>query len=113
MPEVLIVMEGGAAPADREAVLRVARVTQSISNRVFEAEVSGDALSKLQSMSGIARVFTGAEPTQSLPQLDDAESLFVHAWLSRQGQVKQRRGDGLDWDTPPMLPPDPPHNAKR
>lgn len=112
MPEVLIVMDRAPATTDREAVLRVARVTQSISNRVFEAEVGGDALAKLQSMSGVARVFTGAEPAQSLPQLDDAESLFVQAWLSRQGQVKQRRGEGLDWDTPPMLPPDPPHNAK-
>ena len=108
MPEVLIVMDRAAADADRESVLRVARVTQSISNRVFEADVSDDALAKLQSMPGIVRVLTGAEPAENVPHLDDAESLFVNAWLSRQGQVKHRPGDGLDWDTPPMLPPDAP-----
>jgi hypothetical protein len=113
MSEVLIVMDRAAADADREAVLRVARVTQSISNRVFEAEVSDDALTKLQSMAGVARVVTGAEPAQNMPQLEDAESLFVQAWLNRRGQVKQRLGEGLDWDTPPMLPPDPPYNPKR
>ena len=52
------------------------------------------------------KVFTIVK-ARNLPQLNDAESLFAQAWLSRQGQVKQRRGDGLDWDTPPMLPPDP------
>lgn len=108
MPEVLIVMDPAAAEADRETVFRVARVKQSISNRVFEAEVSDDALAKLKSMGGIARVLTGAEPAQNVPQLDDVESLFVNAWLSRQGQVKHRVGEGLDWDTPPMLPPDKP-----
>jgi len=115
MSEVLIVLEPSVAKADREAVIRVAPVTQSISNRVFQADVNDDVLANLRSMAGIARVVTGAgaEPTRNLPQLDDAESLFVQAWLSRRGQVKQRRGDGLDWDTPPMLPPDPPPDAKR
>ncbi len=113
MAEVLIVMDRAAADADREAVLRLARVKQSIANRVFEAEVSDEALAKLQSMAGVARVITGGDPAQNVPQLDDAESLFVQAWLSRRGQVKQRIGEGLDWDTPHMLPPDPPPNAKR
>ena len=76
-------------------------------NRVFLAAASDTALANLRSMAGIASVLTGAEPAQSLPQLDDAESLFVQAWLSSRRQGKQRRGEGLDWDTPPMLPPDP------
>ena len=110
MPEVLIVMDRAAAPAEREAVLSAGRVKQSISNRVFEAEVSDDALAKLQSMAGVAKVVTGREA--GLPPLDDAESLFVQAWISRRGQVKERFGEGLDWDAPGMIPPDPPNNAK-
>lgn len=107
MSEVLLILQPSITKANREAVLRAAPATQSISNRVFLAAASDAALANLRSMAGIARVLTGAEPTQSLPQLDDAESLFVQAWLSTRGQVKQRRGEGLDWDTPPMLPPDP------
>lgn len=113
MPEVLIVLDPSITKADREAAFRVAPVTQSISNRVFLAAVNDAALAHLRSMAGIARVVTGAEPTQGLPQLDYEESLFVQAWLSRHGQVKQRRGEGLDWDTPPMLPPDPPPESNR
>jgi hypothetical protein len=113
VPEVLIILDPFFTKTDREAVLRVAPVTQSISNRVFLAAVSDAVLANLRSMAGIARVVTGSEPTQSLPTLDDAESLFVQAWLSKYGQVKQRRGEGLDWDTPPMLPPDPPPDSKR
>lgn len=113
MSEVLIILDPSITKVDREAVLRVAPVTQSISNRVFLGAVNDAALANLRSMAGIARLVTGAEPTKSLPPLDDAESLFVHAWLSKRGQVKQRRGEGLDWDTPPMIPPDPPPDPKR
>jgi len=107
MPEILVILQSSMTKADREAVVRAAPATQSISNRVFLAAASNAALASLRSMAGIARVLTGAEPAQSLPQLDEAEALFVQAWLSSRGQVKQRRGEGLDWDTPPMLPPDP------
>lgn len=112
MSEVLIVLDDSITDTDREAVLRVAPVTQSISERVFLASVEDAALANLRSMAGIAKVVAGAEPARSLPQLEDGESLFVQAWLSKRGQVKQRRGEGLDWDTPPMLPPDPPRDPK-
>jgi hypothetical protein len=107
MIEVLLILQLSITKTDRDAILRVAPATQSISNRVFLADASDAALSNLRSMAGIARVLTGAEPAQNLPQLEDDESLFIQAWLSTRGQVKQRRGEGLDWDTPPMLPPDP------
>lgn len=87
--------------------MRLVPPTQSISSRVFLATASDATVASLQSMRGIAKVLTAAEPAQNLPQLDEAETLFVEAWVSTRGQVKQRRGDGQDWDTPPMLPPDP------
>lgn len=106
MSEVLLILQPSITQANREAVLRAAPATQSVSSRVFLAAASDAVLANLRSMPGIARVLTGAEPIQGLPQLNDAELLFVQAWLSTRGQVKQRRGDGLYWDTPPMLPPD-------
>jgi hypothetical protein len=107
MSEVMVILQSPITNADHEAVMRAAPATQSISSRVFLANVSDAALARLRSMAGIARVLTATEPAQNLPQLDDAETLFVQAWLSTRGQVKQRRGEGQDWDTPPMLPPDP------
>jgi hypothetical protein len=107
MAEVLVILEPSINEAAREAVTRAAVPTQSISNRVFTAIVDDTALPRLRSMPGVANVLSSAQHAQNLPQLNDAESLFAQAWLSRQGQAKQRRGEGLDWDTPPMLPPDP------
>lgn len=106
MPEVLVILEPSISEAARQAVTRAAAPAQSISNRVFTATADTSALTRLRSMPGVARVI-GPGDQYDLPPLDDAESLFVQAWLSRQGQVKQRLGDGLNWDTPPMQPPDP------
>lgn len=108
MAEFLIILLPSITPVEREAIMGVVTPTQSVSNRVFLATLNPTALSHLRSLAGIAIVLTGKEPTSSLPPLDDAELLFVQAWLSRHGQVKQRFGEGLDWDTPPMMPPDPP-----
>ena len=109
MSDFLVVLDSSITKADREAVRRIAPVTQSISSRVFLSAGSDAAAAAVRSMTGVSFVLTGAEPAPPLPPLDDAETLFVHAWLSARGQVKQRRGDGMDWDTPPMLPPDPKH----
>jgi hypothetical protein len=106
MAELLIILQLWILPADLEAVMRVAPATQMVSSRVFLANLNPEAVAQISSMPGIAAVLTGAERNPSLPALDEAESLFVRAWLSRQGVVKQRRGEGWDWDTPPMQPPD-------
>lgn len=106
MPEVLIILEPAATDTQRAAVAQAAPAAQTISNRVFTS-VSGD-VARLRSMPGVAAILTGGASAQSLPQLNDHELLFAQAWLSRAGQTKQRPGDGLNWDTPPMVPPDPP-----
>lgn len=41
--------------------------------------------------------------------LSPEERLFAEAWLARQGMAgKTRPGEGLPWDAPGRLPPDPP-----
>jgi hypothetical protein len=107
MAEVLVILEASISSADRGAVARAAAPIQSISERVYTAIVNDSALPGLRSMSGVARVIAGGAQTRDLPALNDTESLFAAAWLSRQGEAKQRIGDGLNWDTPPMQPPDP------
>jgi hypothetical protein len=106
MPEVLVILAASATDAQRAAVMSAAPAAQTASPRVFTSAAGNAA--QLRSMPGIAAVLTGGEPAQSLPPLSDSEALFAQAWLSRAGQTKQRPGDGLNWGTPPMLPPDPP-----
>ena len=111
MPEALIILQSSLSADERAAIARVAPVKQAISDRVFVADVlaagAGKSLDDLRATPGIARVVTGGEPVGTLPEMTDAERLFARAWLSSRGAVKSRRGEGLDWDTPPMVPPDP------
>ena len=105
MPEALIILQSSLSADQRAAIARVAPVKQSISDRVFVADAA--RLDDLRATPGIARVVTGGEPVDTLPEMTDAERLFAGAWLSSRGAVKSRRGDGLDWDAPGMVPPDP------
>ena len=107
MPEALIILQSSLSADERAAIARVAPVRQAISDRVFVAEVAGTGLDDLRATPGIARVVTGGEPVDTLPAMTDTERLFARAWLSSRGEVKSRRGDGLDWDAPGMVPPDP------
>lgn len=106
MSDFLVVLDSSITNADREAVQRVAPAAQSVSNRVFLSAGSDATAASVRSMNGVSVVLTGTEPAPPNLRLDDAETLFLQAWLSTRGKVKQRRGDGMDWDTPPMLPPD-------
>jgi hypothetical protein len=106
MQEILIILEKGIAKPQREAVTRAAPPAQSVSERVFIARAGEGSADRIRAMPGVAMVLTGADADAALPGMSDAESLFAQAWLSRAGQVKQRPGEGLDWDTPPMQPPD-------
>lgn len=111
MRDVMVILDATIAAADRDRVTRLASPTQAISPRVFLARVDEASVPSLRAMPGVAHLLTGAEQPPRLAGLDPSESLFVDAWLSSYGQVKQRTGDGLNWDTPPRLPPDP--DAKR
>jgi hypothetical protein len=108
MSEILVILSPMATAENRQAIQRIAPPMQSISGRVFLAQIQPAALAQLHSMPGVAQVLTGTGGSAALAGLDEAETLFAQAWVSRQGQTKQRIGEGLDWDTPPMLPPDKP-----
>ena len=113
MAEALIILQRSVSAEERAAVARVASVGQSISDRVFVAEIAGKGLDDLRATAGIDRVMTGGEPDNALPAMTDVEDLFARGWLLSRRAVKSRPGEGLDWDTPPMLPPDLPPERKR
>jgi hypothetical protein len=87
-------------PAVRKTIEQRARITQTISDRVFVA--SGE-----QPSGGPAlRVLTGGEEAADLPaDLSSSEALFVNGWLLGR-KAKTRKGENLAWDTPGFQPPD-------
>jgi hypothetical protein len=105
--EILVILSPHVTAADREGVVRLAPPTQSISERVFIAQAGDVVAAQLRALPGVHQVFTGGEGAGTLPPLSDSEALFAQAWMSSKAQKKQRLGEGLDWDTPPMTPPDP------
>lgn len=107
MSQALIILQPSLSADTRAAIARVASATQSISDRVFVADIGGTTLDALRATPGIARVAIGGDAVETLPTMSDAERLFAAGWLSSRGKDKSRPGDGLDWDNPPMVPPDP------
>lgn len=95
--------------SQREAILRLASPLQSISERVFIADLSAVDVTRLQRTFGVQLVLVGdqtsVKPPDDLSQLNQSERLFVQGWMTSQ-KPKHRVAEGVPWDTPPMLPPD-------
>ena len=73
MPEALIILQSSLSADQRAAIARVAPVKQSISDRVFVAD-KRTRLDDLRATPGIARVVTGGEPVDTLPEMTDART---------------------------------------
>ncbi len=108
--ELLVILSGDRAQESFKQVSANYKVQHEASPRVFVVEGGQGELVKLRSISGVLAATAGDLPPKVLESLDDGEALFVAAWLSRikEGSSKQRRGDGLSWDAPGFVPPDPP-----
>jgi hypothetical protein len=108
MSEILVILSEAATSEDRRGIARLAKPTHTVSDRVFVVEGPAALGAQLRALPGVAQVMTGREDPGVLPAMGEAEGLFASAWLARTGEEKKRRiGEGLDWDHPPMTPPDP------
>lgn len=108
--ELLIVFDDEKAKEALAEVSRRCAVTQVVSRRVVVVRhAQGELSERLGSIPGVATVATAEVPSEVFAGLDETESLFVAAWMSRKTQPKKdREGEGLDWDAPGFKPPDPP-----
>jgi hypothetical protein len=105
MDEFLVILAEHATPEQRRAITGMLELLQSISERVFIARGGEAAHGSLAVQRGVELVLRPGQTSAKLPKLSDSEDLFARGWLARQGMKKQRIGEGLDWDTPPMTPP--------
>jgi len=106
-PEVLVVLEPATAPDSLAALRRQYQVTSVLPPRlvVLTAGADTEALGRLRGVEAILAPASDDEPAS----LTESERLFVSAWRARQhADTKTRTGEGLAWDAPGFLPPDPP-----
>jgi hypothetical protein len=62
-----------------------------------------------QGVEGVVAVSDGELPQELLDRLGPEDQLFASAWASRMTDTaKERKGEGLAWDAPGFVPPDPP-----
>jgi hypothetical protein len=110
--ELLVILDLRTAAEAQERLRSSHRVTQVGSPRVLVVAVSPGETSPTSSTPGVVAVSSGALPPSVVEELDEQEALFVTAWARRMtGPEKQRRGEGLPWDTPGFEPPDSPAGA--
>ena len=108
--ELLVILSGARADEALKQLSANYNVQHVASPRVFVVVGGQDALAGLRAVPGVLAATAGELPPAALEGLDEGESLFVAAWLSRikEGPSKQRPGEGLSWDAPGFVPPDPP-----
>ena len=109
-PELLVILGGERAAEALNQLRNSYRVTQSASPRVVVIEAGPGEAGRLRAIPGVKVVTAGELPSEGMEGLDDGEALFVEAWVSRINELplKQRPGEGLPWDAPGFIPPDPP-----
>jgi hypothetical protein len=95
--EVLIELEPGTS-ADA-AVPPEVRVLQQMPPRLAIVSADEAGIRALQDAPGVASVFAEDVPPEALERLDVVGRAFATGWNERR-RPKQRRGDGLAWDTP-------------
>lgn len=108
--DLLVILSGDRAAESFKQVSANYRVHHVASPRIIAVECPPGELAGLRSIPGVTVVTSGGVPSKVMEGLDDSEALFVTAWLSRikEEPAKQRLGEGLSWDAPGFLPPDPP-----
>ncbi len=107
--EFLVVLHREAGPEALAALSGQFRVTQVVSPRVVVVKTGPGEPPPPGSLPGVVTVTDAELDPEVSETLDENEALFAAAWTSRMtGPPKQRRGEGLSWDAPGFLPPDPP-----
>jgi hypothetical protein len=109
--ELLLVLERRVADQALAQVRAVANVTQVLEPRLALVRADPEIAARVARVEGVLGVYEDAVP-EIPPDLTSSERTFVSAWEARR-QPKTRTGEGLPWDAPGHLPPDPPVDRRR
>lgn len=107
--ELLVLVADEQSLADVQQRYTVAQVA---SPRLVVVAAKPDEAAALRAHQGVRAVTDGPLADDVVADLDEGERLFAAAWSQRQAEdTKHRPGEGLPWDAPGWLPPDPPPGA--
>ncbi len=111
-PEIFVVLEAerpGMPAADVVSLLRAfGSVVGRLPPRLVLLAAPAERAAEVTGVPGVAGAFTGELPPALRETFDEAERLFADAWVARHTEEPPPPGDGLPWDSPGRLPPDPP-----
>lgn len=82
-----------------DAVPPQAQVLQRLPPRLAIVAADAEGIRALEDSPSVAAVFAEDVPPEALEQFDQVTRAFAAGWNERR-QPKQRRGEGLAWDTP-------------
>ena len=111
LPELLVILEPGLAQEALTQLRLVTSVTQVLAPRLILVRADRDTMARAKRIRGVLEVYNDA-PLKFPSNLTSSERLFVSAWKARR-RPKTRRGEGLPWDAPGYLPPDPSTHRRR
>jgi hypothetical protein len=105
--EDLVILNDDATAQALATLRSVVTVTHVLAPRLVLVKSGVDA-AVLRSLPGVRSVYTDDVPAGVRFALTPSELLFVDGWGIRRHGKAHRLGQGLPWDTPGFLPPDPP-----
>jgi hypothetical protein len=76
--------------------------------RLVLLRAPAERAAEIAQVPGVGGAYTEDPPAHVREMFDAVELLFVDAWVSRLADAAPPDGDGLPWDYPGRLPPDPP-----
>jgi len=108
--EFLVVLEPRLSDRTLAHLRAIGNVTQVFPPRLALVRAAPDTIVRVARIEGVLSV--SDDTLSELPQdFTPSERLFVSAWEARR-HLKTRPGEGLSWDAPNFLPPDPPVNRR-
>jgi hypothetical protein len=108
--ELLVMIDPGLGDQALHRLRAVASVTQVLPPRLALVGADPEATDRVTGVVGVLGVYDDTLPDRP-PDLTPAEDVFISAWEARR-HPKTRRGEGLPWDAPGFLPPDPPTDRR-
>jgi hypothetical protein len=112
--EIIVILDTDNADETRCELESRWTVLQKASPRVLVLAGAPNTIPEVSAVKGVTALIDHELPKSLTSTLTPPEILFISAWLLRQNRAsKQRRGDGLDWDTEGLLPPDPPKSKQQ
>lgn len=107
--EVLLVLSDAAGEQGLDQLSADFRVVSALPPRLVVVKAAESTLVELRRNPVVRFVATDTVGEEILDGLTADERVFATAWeLRRRASPKTRLGEGLPWDAPGFLPPDPP-----